>query len=100
MTLEEFVEFYETRLDKDDFGDFEDIVNPLHPCGDLCAMLYLSKLLPTKQRDFIGAAEHDAIYFCHDICTQCHLFTEEDIIYLLRCGVYYDEEVDSLMMYV
>lgn len=63
-----------------------------HDRPDLCAMLYLHEKLGGKDK-MITASEHDQIWFEFDNLDK---LTEEDVIYLLRCGVFYD--IDNLSM--
>ena len=82
----------------EDFLKFERVVNPPSTRPDLCAFLLLSQLFPDTT-DIISAAEHDQIYLDVD-CEQLDKFSEETILTLTRCGVFYDTEVDSLSMFV
>ena len=80
----------------DDFLKFERIINPPSRRPDLCAFLLLDKLLPGT-RDIVSCAEHDQIYLGIDIDELARVASKDDIIYLLRCGVLYDD--DSLIMF-
>lgn len=81
----------------DEFGKFERI--PLaerkHAMRDLCAMLYLYERFGGTHKA-VEAAEHDVIY----PAAGCEKLTEDDVIYLARCGVHWDSEVDCLAMFV
>jgi hypothetical protein len=61
--------------------------------NDLCAFMYLDKKFDGTG-DIVGAAEHDIIY----LDGNAEELTEDDVIYLLRCGVLYGD--DSLYMNV
>jgi len=82
----------------DEFLRFDRIENPLSKRPDLCGFLYLDKLFP-RERDMISAAEHDEIWLDIDI-EEIYKLSEEDIIYLTRCGIRFDRETESLAMFV
>lgn len=48
----------------------------------------------------IASADHDVIYLNIEIEDLEQAVTEEQIIELIRCGVFYDEEFDCLGMFV
>lgn len=83
----------------DEYLNFERIENP--PCKrpDICAFLLLDKLVP-KTGDMVTAAEHDEIFLETSCETLAEVATEDDILYLTRCGVRYDSELNSLAMFV
>lgn len=81
---------------KDEYLKFERIENPPSLRRDLCAFIMLDKLFPSKL-DIIVAAEHDEIWL--DIKYEdIESLTDDNIIYLLRCGVLYDADNSSLSM--
>lgn len=84
--------------DGPDFLEFERIENPPSQSGDLCALLLLDKLVPGKKR-CIAAAEHDQIWLSYDLDELDEVATADDILYLYRCGVFYEESNDSLSMF-
>ena len=61
----------------------------LHPKDDLCALLKVSSLMKDPSRLFLRAA-HDEIFF--GFLEDLGPITEEDVLYLTRCGVRWDEE--------
>lgn len=65
-----------------------------HPRPDLCAFLYLHERFGGKG-DMVCGAQHDVIF----LDAEPDQLTEEDVIYLRRCGVRYDSEVESLAMF-
>lgn len=83
-----------------EFLKFERIEKPLHPRPDICAFLRLHELVPGKSRDMVAAAEHDEIYLDVDPEALAAVATQEDIVYLHRCGVRLSSETDSLAMFV
>ena len=66
---------------------------------DLAAFIRLDKLVP-GQRDIVVAAEHDQIWLSVSLEDLAGSATEDDVIYLIRCGVLYDENNNSLKMNV
>lgn len=82
-----------------DFCEFEKIENPSCECPDICSFLLLNKLVP-QEGDMITAAEHDKIYLGTDCEKLASVATDDDILYLVRCGVMLDSEFDSLSMFV
>lgn len=80
---------------------FERIENPLHPRKDICAFLKLAELVPgVKGHDMVSAAEHDEIYIHTTPEDLAAVATQDDIVYLYRCGVRLSSETDSLAMFV
>lgn len=72
--------------------------------ADLCAFIRLDKLVPEPAAGYgadsiISCSEHEVIYFGIDPETLNKVATDEDILYLVRCGVWYDSELDSLSMF-
>jgi hypothetical protein len=87
------------KLASDEHGKFDRIENPLARRPDLCAFLKLDQLVPDSG-DIIAAAEHDEIYLDVGPSALAEVATQEDIVYLRRCGVRYDRGLDSLSMFV
>jgi hypothetical protein len=83
---------------EEEYIKFDRIDNPPSKRPDICAFLLIDKLLPGNG-DIISASEHDEIYLDVDCEKFEKLVTKEDIIYLSRCGVHYDEDTDSLSMF-
>lgn len=85
-------------FDKDDFDKIP-LSERFHPSRDLCGMLYLAnKMKDPSQFGLHG--EHDCVYFSvSDESDLKEPLTDEDIGYLIRCGVRWMSEGDSLGMY-
>jgi len=83
---------------EDEYHKFDLIENKPSKRPDLCAFLLLDKIIPGNS-DIVGAAEHDEIYLGVDCEVLSEIATEDDILYLVRCGVIYNEEYDSLSMF-
>lgn len=92
LNLQEMFEKYEGA-----FLKYDEIKNPPSRRSDLCAFLLLDKLLP-GDNDIIYGAQHDIVFIGVNTDKLAEVATEEDIIYLLRCGVCYDDESRDLYM--
>jgi len=95
INLSEVFEKYD-----DDFLEFDRVENKLHPRPDLCGFLLLDKLVPNPGNDIVGGAEHDEIYLIVDCDKLTEVATELDILTLIRCGIRYIKDYDSLAMFV
>jgi len=85
---------------EDEFLRFEDVKErPYGNRPDLHAFMLLDKLVPGK-RDMVSAAEHDEIWLDVDTTDLEGIATEDQIVELIRCGVRYDEDTDSLALFV
>src|SRR5438552_254934 len=63
---------------------------------DLCAFLYLEERLGRgEEKDLIDGAGHEEIFLSYESQDIAKL-TEEDVLYISRCGVRYDERNESL----
>jgi hypothetical protein len=86
---------------ENDYVQFSEIENPPHPCPDVCAFLRLNMLVqPVPGIDMISCAEHDQVWLATSTEALAAVATEADVLYLARCGVMYDEESESLSMFV
>ena len=96
MNLQKTFEKY-----NDDQSRFHRIENKLSTRPDLCGFLYLEKLCPVGyDEDLIAASEHDQIYLSIDCDELEKVATEDDILYLCRCGIFYDDDQECLSMFV
>jgi hypothetical protein len=84
---------------EDDYLKFDRVENKLHARPDICAFILVDKLLPNDGVDIVCAAEHDGIFLDADCEKLAEFISEEDILTLVRCGVRYDSEIESLAMY-
>ena len=96
MNLQETFE----KFDDESSSNFYLIENKLSTYPDLCGFLYLEKLCPAHDEDLIAAAEHDQIYLATDCDELEKVATEEDILYLCRCGIFYDDDQECLSKFV
>lgn len=81
------------------FGFDSNNIRAVSGCDDLCAFILLDKLVPVKFGDIVCAAEHDEIWLSTDITKLAEVATEEDIKFLVGCGVRYSGEHNCLCMY-
>ncbi|CAB3654206.1 hypothetical protein LMG26685_02912 [Achromobacter mucicolens] len=85
----------------DEYILFERIENPAHSRPDVCAFIMLDRLVPSeKSRDMVCSAEHDEIWLDVDIEELARVATEDDVLSLVRCGVRFDTDIQSLAMFV
>jgi hypothetical protein len=82
-----------------EFLRFERVESPLSERPDLCAFLLLDSIAPGKS-DMVSGADHDEIWLFVDTEALAEKATEEQILTLVRCGIMYDEEFESLAMFV
>lgn len=83
----------------EEYLKFDRVEGKLNSRPDLCAFLLLDKLLPKDGSDIICSASHDEFFIDIDCEKLSDIATEEDILTLVRCGVRYDSETDSLAMF-
>lgn len=86
------------KFDKD-FCKFSAVEPKRSSRGDIHAMILLNELQPSDG-DMIAAAEHDVIWFDIDVEKLMETITDQQIQELARCGISYDESLDSLSMFV
>lgn len=82
----------------DEFLKFERIhkKDRLHPRPDICAMMLIHERYPETE-DIVSSAEHDQIWFSPQ---KFGKFTEEDVIYISRCGIMWDKDNECLSSFV
>jgi len=104
MELNKVIELFDTEDkygDENEFLKFERVENKFHKRHDIHAFILLSSL-PTcrEEESMISGAEHDQIYLNVDMEEFAEFATEDMITELTRCGVFYDEEWETLSMFV
>ena len=82
-----------------EYTKFDMVENPLNHRPDLCAFLLLDQLVRGKI-NIVSNAEHYGIYLSIDCINLAEVASEEDILTLIRCGVIYNWENESLRMFV
>ena len=94
------------KEDDEEFLKFDRVQNPLNKRPDICAFLLLDSILsPTMDHlggynNMVACAEHDQIWLDVDVEELAKLVTPEQVRDLRRCGVMYNEDTDSLLMFV
>ena len=79
---------------------FEDIENPPSTYRDTSAFLYLEKLLGSGNGScMVSTVAYDQLWLNVNCDALEKVATEDDILYLLRCGVFFDRMCDCLMMF-
>lgn len=91
MTREELSQLFEKH-------DAEYLENKLEGRADLAAFNLLDKLVPGKG-DIISAAEHDEFWLSIDPDDLAKVASEDNIVFLIRCGIRLDDDTDSLAMF-
>jgi hypothetical protein len=99
MTIEELQEQFKAA--DDEFLQWEriPITERRSNRRDLHAMHLLDELLPGTD-PMVAAAEHDEIWLTIGGETLAAVVQPEQIVELMRCGIRYDEETDSLARFV
>ena len=97
MEQENLHQFFEDH--NDEFLKFDRVENKLSSRADLHAFLLLDKLVPGTS-DIVGSAAHDEIFLSTDVEELLKVATEDQLIELSRCGIFYNEEYECLMSYV
>lgn len=98
MELEMFEKLFKTD-DSDEFLKFERIEAPLSTRKDIHAFILLNMLVPDTCH-ILGNASHDEVWLDVDVEKLISVVTKEQVIDLIRCGVRYDSENESLAMFV
>jgi hypothetical protein len=93
MTSEQYEKY------DDEFLHFEQVENKTSNRADLHAFNLLDRLLP-GDRNIVSAAEHDQIWLEVTPEELAKVATEAQILELVRCGVHFDRDTDSLAMFV
>ncbi len=97
MTLDEMKELFDKH--EDEYLCFEGVENKLSNRPDIHAFILLDKIQP-KGRDMVSAADHDEIYLDTDVEEFAMIATESQVVELIRCGLRFDEGIESFCMFV
>lgn len=77
---------------------FEKIKNKRSKRSDIHAFLLLDEVFPNSSREMICSASHDQLWI--DVGnTPLEQLTDSQIQELVRCGIHYDDEFESLAMF-
>lgn len=96
------VEQLSATFDKyeDEYIQFQNVANKRSRRPDMHAFMVLDELLPGDGKgDLISAAEHDQFFLDIEPEALARVATEEIILDLVRCGVSFDEENESLFLF-
>lgn len=82
------------RVGGEEYLDFDKIPDSekLHPSRTFCALLKIASLMKDSSR-FDYEANHDIIWLPSED-EYNHPLTDEEILYLVRCGIHWDDEND------
>jgi len=83
----------------DDYLEFDKVENKLSKRSDLHAFLLLDKIFGDHTRDIISAACHDEIWLAISP-EEIESLNDGQILELVRCGVSYDDNNESLHLFV
>lgn len=77
---------------------FDDIPpdSRLHQSRKLCGMLKAASLMK-RPETFSMHAEHDIIYLCDE--NELGPIADDDLVYLSRCGIFYDALCECLAVF-
>ncbi len=98
MTRDELVVFWEKKH-KDEYIEFDRVRKKYSKRPDVSAFILLDKLAPGGQ-DLITGCANGKIWLNVNINRLLTNATEEQLIDLRRCGVFYDKSNDSLAMFL
>jgi len=98
------------RYEDEDLS-FDQIESPPVSRPDLCAMLLLDRLVPREPttspngahryyRRILSSASHDQVYLDVEPGELAAVATEADIVTLIRCGVWYDDDLEAFGLFV
>lgn len=101
MTKDEMVALFHAASENGAFDRFKTLTDKPSQRADLCAFILLDQLLSASKRtDMICCAEHDQIWLDVNLDDLAKVVTERDVDYLDACGVWVDEDTESLSMFV
>ena len=95
MTLEELSELFKAH--DHEYGKFERVKFPLSKDRHVHAIKFLDNMFPSEGK-MIANAAHDQIWLKIELDELARDCDAEDIIDLLRCGLFIDE--DALSMFI
>ena len=84
--------------DDDQFLKFDLIseADRLHPSRRLCGLLKIAELM-REPESFGFSSEHDVVYLAN--ADDLREITPDEAVYLSRCGVHYEDDVECLAMF-
>lgn len=89
----------------DEYGKFERVQNKLATRPDVHALILLDRLVPNEGAHLIDgyifyALEHDTAWISIFYKDLAKVATESQVIELIRCGIVYDKDAETLSMHV
>ena len=95
MNTNELIELFETH--NIEYKKFSSIPkeSKLHNRPDLCALLKLDKLAPNEGMKILSNEYDYKLYISVQLNKVLNIITEDDVIYLLRCGVLFCVEYEA-----
>lgn len=93
---ERLIELFDLR--DEEFLKFDRVEKKLSQRADLHAFMLLDRLCPGKM-DIVAGAEHDEIYLEVGIGELAGAIKESELVDLIRCGVRYNKDFESLCMF-
>jgi hypothetical protein len=91
--IDNLEEAFQKVSDAGEYLQFSKIEKPLHRRRDIAAFLLLDSLVPDENTDIIEGASHDVVWLSINVEKLAEVATEEDILYLYRCGVRLGEDI-------
>lgn len=99
MTLDEFAATWEKHRENE-AEQFLRIEYPPFRQRDLCGLVKFAKILKSDRAFILSGARRTRAWLSGSVDQLAAVSTEDDIIYLLRCGVCYDKHQEQLYMFV
>jgi len=93
MTSQEIQESFKKY--NEHFGKFNEIENKFHFNKKLCAMLKIASYFEKNPSEFVFDTRDGEMFLPVSPC-----ITDEDVLYLVRCGVWFDFVQDSFCILV
>lgn len=97
MTLKTLAELFEKYGDDDEYLEFQKVEQRKSNRPDLHAFILLDSLVPSTG-DIVSCSEHDQFWLGVSVKDVAKVITPEQILELVRCGVMYDDDVESFSM--
>ena len=97
MTLDEMIAQFEAPENEDIY--FVDIKNRKTERADLHAFNLIDSLVPSAC-NILAVAEHDQVWLFVDPSYLADKISPEQVRELVACGLWYDEETQSMSMYI
>jgi len=98
VTTDHLKEIFKSDDYEYEFLKFERVENKTSQRADIHAFMLLDKLVP-GDREIVSDAQHDQISLETDLDKLAAAATEDQIVELMRCGVFLESEYDTLAMF-